>query len=64
MNDDKTSHAVPVEDADATAARIAVALAAAAERIVPVAGVRSGTAINWPGGSARASDAATHTEKE
>ena len=64
MNDDKTSNAALTEDADATAATIAVALAAAAERIVPVAGTDLTQPSNDPEGAHAPSDAASHGKKE
>ena len=64
MNDDKTSHVVPAEDADTTAATIAVALAAAAERIVPVAGTDLTQPSNAPEEAHAPTEAASHTEKE
>ena len=64
MNDDKTSHVVPAEDADTTAATIAVALAAAAERMVPVARTDLAQPSDDPEEAHAPSDAASRTEKE
>ena len=64
MNDDKTSHVAPTEDAHATAATIAVALAAAAERMVPVAGTDLTQPSNDPEETHAPSEAFSHTEKE
>ena len=64
MNDDKTSHVAPAEDADATAATIAVALAAAAERMVPVAGTDLTQPSNDPEEAHAPTEAASHTGKE
>ena len=63
MNDDKTFHVAPTEDAHATAATIAVALAAAAERMVPVAGTGLAPS-NDPDKAHAPSEASSHTGKE
>jgi hypothetical protein len=64
MNDHKTSNAAPTEDADATAATIAVALAAAAERMVPVAGADLTQPSTAPEEAHAPTEAASHTGKE
>jgi hypothetical protein len=64
MNDDKTSNAALTEDADAKAATIAVALAAAAERMVPVARTDLAQPSDDPEEAHAPSDAASRTGKE
>jgi len=64
MKNDKTSNEAPTEDVEAKAATIAVALAAAAERMVPIAG--TGLAQpSTPSEQAQApTDAASQIDKE
>ena len=64
MNDDKTSGVTPIEDSAAKAATIAVALAAAAERMVPVAGTGQAHPPSDLEEAHAPSDAESHTEKE
>ena len=61
MNEDSTSNVAPTEDADAKAATIAVALAAAAERMVPVARTDLAQPSDDPEEAHAPSDAASRT---
>ena len=64
MNEDSTSNVAPTEDADAKAATIAVALAAAAERMVPVAGTDLTQPSTAPEEAHAPTEAASHTGDE